>query len=100
MSTHSIKGFIVAKPVEGYEFEHEVFGGMAFAFRPYEPSKTNGAVVVCAHTLTFSIPAGWDPRPQQVAALVAKKEELRREFAKSVMAIDRQINQLLALEAA
>jgi hypothetical protein len=96
----SIPGFITAKPAEAYESDYypNVKEGLSFRFTPYEPSaQPDGYVLVCKYTLAFEIPAGWDPRPGQIASLEAKKAELTREFSAAVVQINRQIAQLQAI---
>lgn len=44
------------------------------------------------------IPADFDPRPQQIKALEAQRQELHGKFAAAVLEIDQRINSLLALE--
>lgn len=56
-------------------------------------------IFVSEQIVTIDAPEDFDPRPQMVAALEAEKEALRAAFAARVVELDRQINQLLALEA-
>ena len=95
----SIPGFITASPPEDWEAnDTNVFDGLAFRFTNWKPLSTSGRVLVCEHELTFELPTGWDPRPGQIAALEAKKEELKQEFSKRVAQINQQIAQLQAIE--
>ena len=71
---------------EPYRF----YSGPADAFSTYVP--------VMPHEFTVEVPADFDPRPGMVAALQEKKEKARAEFAALVVSIDRQINELLAIE--
>jgi len=48
--------------------------------------------------VTFEVPDDFDPRPQQVKALEAKRQELRAQFAAAVTESERQISQLQAIE--
>lgn len=56
------------------------------------------ALPVCEATISFAIPADYDPRADQVAALKAEKAQLQANFARRVTEIERQISQLQALE--
>ena len=69
-------------------------------FRHFEPSPDSENVAVQPHTITVEIPADFDPRPGMVKALEAKKDKARAEFAALVTQIDRQINELTAIECA
>ena len=55
-------------------------------------------VPVIPFEFCVEVPADFDPRPQQIKALEAKREELHATFAAAVLEIDRRINSLLALE--
>lgn len=71
-----------------------------FTFLFYNPEEIGGddRVVVQPHTFEVEVPDNFDPRPQMVKALEAEKEKARKDFAATVARIDRQINELLALE--
>lgn len=53
---------------------------------------------VCDHKIVTEIPAGFDPRLAQVAALQAQLEKLRAEFTKRVTEINEQIQSITAIE--
>lgn len=95
----SIPGFIVAKPAEAWESDYftNIVDGVSYRFTPYKPSAGSEEIVVCTHSLAFDIPAGWDPRPGQIASLEAKKAKLQAEFSAAVVQINRQIAQLQAI---
>lgn len=94
----SIPGWITAEPAKSWQTgDANVIDGTSFQFWGFQPSG-GGEVIVTEHTLTFDIPAGWDPRPDQIKALEAKREALRREFAASVAEINAQIASLQAIE--
>lgn len=75
-----------------------------------DSGKTHGTLLysdTCTdheHTLVgpldveYEIPDDFDPRPSQLAALQAKKQQIRAEFAKAVKDLDDQIASLLAIE--
>lgn len=77
--------------INEWETEYTFFSGELRAFGRYIP--------VVAHSITVEVPADFDPRPGMVKALEDQKEKARAEFAALVTKIDRQINELLALEA-
>jgi len=46
----------------------------------------------------LDIPDNYDPRAQQIAALVASKQELMADYQKSITSINNKISKLQALE--
>lgn len=48
-------------------------------------------------SIEYTIPADFDPRASKIAALEAKRAELRAQFAAAVTEIDRQISQYQAI---
>lgn len=91
----NIKGFIVAKqyPWEDMpSFSHITFDPRDCGLDDY--------VTVCEHKIVVSIPNDFDIRPQQIAALEKKKQELREKFSMAVKELDDQINSLLAIGTA
>lgn len=92
-----INGFITYEQPHQYDPE----GTHGFSFCAYDPTPhTTSRVVVQPYSFEYDAPANFDPRQQLVKALEAEKEKARKEFANTVMRIDRQINELLALEHA
>lgn len=57
-------------------------------------------VLVGPHDFEIECPDDFDPVPKQVAALTAKKAEVRAELTKQITDLDAQINKLLCLEMA
>lgn len=95
----SIPGFITAEPAKSYQQgDANVVDGMSFQFWGFDPSCSEKYTLVCKHTMTFEIPDGWDPRPGQIKALEAKKEQLQKEFSAAVLLINQQIASLQAIE--
>lgn len=94
--TIEIKGWIVH---DAHRARLPSIYGEPWEFRHFEPSPESENVAVQPHTITVEIPADFDPRPSMVKALEAQKEKARAEFAARVVELDRQINELLALEA-
>lgn len=69
-----------------------------FTFTAYNPNTFDSRFfVVQPYSFEFDVPDNFDPRPDLVRKLEAKKQKLKAEFSKSVMDIDRQINELLAI---
>lgn len=93
MAKHTISGFLVH---EKYEWEDEA----RIVFLMYEPSGSVDRVSICPHSIEVETPDDFDPTPKKVAALVAKKAEVRAELTKQVTELDAQINKLLCLEMA
>jgi len=94
--TVTVAGFIHFDPMRA---RHADIWQTPFVFREYEPQTGSESVLVGEQTITLEVPEEFDPRPGMVKALEAKKEKARAEFAALVTQIDRQINELLALEA-
>lgn len=92
--TITLKGFIL------YDTEHGKYGNSdlwpEFVFREYD--ETGGKILVRPLEITVEIPADFDPRPAQIKALEAKRQELQAQFAAAVVEINRQISQLQAIE--
>lgn len=69
-----------------------------FEFYPFEPTSDCVGIVVKPHSFDVDVPDDFDPRPAMVAALEEQKRLAQLEFSRSVMAIDRRIQSLLAIE--
>lgn len=70
-----------------------------FSFQSYDPTEfSKDRVMVQPYSFEYEAPDNFDPRPQMVKVLEAEKEKARNDFAATVARIDRQINELLALE--
>ena len=69
---------------------YRFFSGSLEAFSDYIP--------ICKHTLIAELPEGFDPRPAQIKALEAQREELKAKVAAAVTEINGRINSLLAIE--
>ena len=70
-----------------------------FKVSMWEPDKSDSNdVLVQAQSFTVEVPANFDPRPNMVKALQAKREKAHADFAALVTSIDRQINELQAIE--
>jgi len=89
-----ITGFITYREPYGQEDNTHGFEFMCFDPTPYSKDR----IVVRPHSFEVEVPDNFDPRPQMVKALEAEKEKVRKDFAVTVARIDRQINELLALE--
>lgn len=90
---HTIKGYVVYRTADYYDEEDRIH------WTRYDPRNTDTKdIFVCEQAIEVEAPENFDPRPAQVAQLVAKKEEARQQFAALCTEIDRRINQLLALE--
>lgn len=88
----TIKGFVVA---QSYPWDDTV----NYTFLTFDPreSKMEHYFVVSEHSFEVDVPDNFDIRPQQVAALESKKQELREKFAMAVKELDDRINSLLAI---
>ncbi|MFA5900465.1 MAG: hypothetical protein WC829_15305 [Hyphomicrobium sp.] len=60
----------------------------------------NDYLFVAEGVMTFTIPAGFDPRAHEVEVLKAEKIKLMADFQNRVTEIERKISELTCLEAA
>jgi hypothetical protein len=89
----TIKGYITCQQ---YAWDDKP----TFSFYGFDPTGYDSSTVkVMEHEFEVEVPDNFDPRPGQVAALEAKKEEMRAEFSKRVKDIDDKINSLMAITA-
>ena len=89
----TIKGFITCQQ---YSWDDKP----TFSFYSFDPTSYDPSTVkVMEHEFEVEVPDNFNPRPGQVAALKAKKEEIQAQFAAKVKEIDDQINSLLAIAA-
>lgn len=78
----------------------------SFTFIPsnYKPSadytEYRTFAPVMEHTLVFDMPADFDPRPEQIAALEEQKREITAKFQAAVTEINARISKLHAIEYA
>lgn len=88
-----IDAFVVARQTR---WENEP----VFAIYPYNPQSigSDTEVLISKQTFVVDVPDDFDPRPEMVAMLNKRKDEIRAKFAESVRLIDEQINSLLAIE--
>ena len=97
--TISIPGFIFCKPAEAWRQDGEgaVSSGLYFAWATYSDWSDGGYAKVMPHTLTFVVPADFDPVPQQVAALQAALAEHDAASFTKRNAILEQLSRLQAI---
>lgn len=67
----------------------------AFTFKA---ENTENRSFIGQQNVELDIPDNYDPRAQQIAALVANKQELMADYQKSVDDINEKISKLQALE--
>lgn len=94
-----IKGFIVQQ-----QYQWETKASITFTTHDHAANpiacEYQVTAVICPHEFEVETPDNFDPRPQQVAALKAKQQKVRAEFAARIVELDRQISELTCLEAA
>jgi hypothetical protein len=89
----TIKGYITCTQ---YGWDEK----QTFSFYGFDPTGYDSCTVkVMEHEFEVEVPDNFDPRPGQVAALKAQKEEIQAQFAAKVKEIDDRINSLLAISA-
>lgn len=64
----------------------------------WESKDTESRTLVGQQDVELDIPDNYDPRAQQVAALIASKQALMAEYQKTVDDINERISKLQALE--
>lgn len=96
MKTITIPGFIYAEQPESWQHgDANIIGGVSYRFSTYNSDKPGK---VCPIKLTFDLPEKFNPVEGFVKNLEAEKQKVRADFQARITEIDRQINQLLAIE--
>ena len=99
MKTITIPGFIYAKQPEDWQYTlKNVVGGVAYDFWTQKDMTADGYTKVCPFEMTFDLPESFNPVEGFVKNLEAEKQKVRADFQARITEIDRQINQLLAIE--
>ena len=93
MSTITVKGWLYYDTNKHADI---TFGRYRF-FGGQEGKAWGGYIPIVPHTLTADI-GDFDPRPQQLKELEAKRDELNKQFSAAVIEINRQISELQAIE--
>ena len=70
--------------------EYRFFGGKRM-------DDFSGYIPVCPHTLTFELPAEFDPRPQQIKELEKHRDEMTAKYQAMVTEINSRISKLQAI---
>lgn len=88
-----IPGYLVYRTADYYDEDERIH------WTRYDPRHGDGKdIFIAEQAIEIDVPDDFDPRPKQVALLVAQKEEARKQFAALCTEIDRRVNKLLALE--
>jgi protein involved in sex pheromone biosynthesis len=69
-----------------------------FELFSYQLDDAEYRTYVCSQEVEIDVPADYDPRAQQIAALEKLKQEAMADFQKSVDDINERISKLQALE--
>ena len=88
--TIEIKGGIYFDP------DHDEWTPM-YKFFNGDMMKFASCLPLMKHTITFTLPADFEPQSAEIAALEAMIDEAQRKFTKQVKAINERIQRLLAL---
>ena len=92
-----IPGFIYAGIPDSWEFgDAHVVEGVSYRFSSYD-SPSAGKTKITAYDLVFDAPKNEDVTEGFVSVLEGKKKKLMADCQKETTAIDRQIQQLLAI---
>jgi len=68
------------------------------AIYSFKVDNSNDRIYINSQEIEIEVPDDFDPRPQQIAVLEAKKVKAMAEFHETVMQINEQISKLQALE--
>lgn len=90
MAKHTITGYL-------YQVQYSWEDKPRVTFTTYEQSNDPDYALIGPHSFEVEVSDNFDPRPAQIAALEAKKQEIRAEFSKRVMEIDKRISELQAI---
>ena len=66
-------------------------------WREYAASENETRILIGEQTITFEVPADFDPREKQIAALEAKRQEITAKFQAAVTEINARIANLQAI---
>jgi len=93
----TIPGFIYAGIPDSWEFgDAHVINGVSYRFSTYD-NPAAGKTKVATYNLVFDAPKNEDVTEGFVSVLEGKKKKLMADCQKETTAIDRQIQQLLAI---
>ena len=69
-----------------------------YAVYSWMVDNSNDRIYIKSQEMEIEVPDDFDPRPQQIAALEAKKAKAMAQFHETVMQINEEISKLQALE--
>jgi hypothetical protein len=93
-----IDGFIHASIPESWEFSNaDVIDGVRYSFWLQDNMRCVGKTLVTPYTLAFELPEKFDAAQGFVDALQAQKTRLMATHHVELLAIDKKIQQLLAI---
>ena len=99
MTTITIPGFVYLKKEDDWSIKPPgAIPGLAASWYHINMAGQDGVLLTIPSAITFEMPDDFDPRPAQVAALQAKQKEAAAAFAALTVEINRQINELQAIE--
>lgn len=90
MAKHTINGYL-------YQVQYRWEDKPRVTFTTYEQKNDPDYALIAPFSFEVEVADSFDPRPSQIAALEAKKQEIRAEFAKAVTEIDKRISELQAI---
>jgi hypothetical protein len=71
------------------EPEYQVFS--------FEAPKDDSRALMCSHEIEIEVPDNFDPREQQIEALLEQKKDIMAQYQKSITKIDSSISKLQAI---
>jgi hypothetical protein len=95
MPTVKVPGFIHAERAENWERPNHI--GYMLRWRSYNAEHIPNAIDVCPYELSIDVPDDWNPVPEEIAGLEAKRAEVLAAAQVEVNKINNLIGKLQAL---
>lgn len=96
MTQFTTPGFIHARRLEPWDNEESTVEGFKLEIWPFQ--NMSERILVTSVAVTFDIPEAFNPRAQFSSVLEAEKRKLQAEFTARITELERQIQQMLAIE--
>ena len=99
MTTITTPGFVYLKKADRWEAPLSgSAAGLTARWASIDMAGTTGVLLTAPMSITFEVPDDFDPRPVQVQALQKKQADATAAFHALTVEINRQINELQAIE--
>ena len=99
MTTITIPGFVYLKKAHDWSITPPgAIPGLVANWYHIDMAGSDGVLLTIPSAITFEVPDDFDPRPAQVAILKKQQADAAAAFAALTVEINRQINELQAIE--